>query len=170
MVLARLIFQATIYPIWLDKTEASDISKLATQFGTLRLIDEAISGKLASYTSYEHLQLEALIAWFHHLQPKFENNLNENTSKSALSSEFCKVGACLLLTLPEDVFSVISHFLSPSDICDIIFCCKSLCALVDSEKTWLVQYEVVKVVKPLVGIWVQKNPVIGISYPLLDAG
>lgn len=70
MVLARLIFQATIYPIWLDKTEASDISKLATQFGTLRLIDEAISGKLASYTSYEHLQLEALIAWFHHLQPK----------------------------------------------------------------------------------------------------
>jgi len=56
-----------------------------------------------------------------------------------------KVGACLLLTLPEDVFSVISHFLSPSDICDIIFCCKSLCALVDSEKTWLVQYEVVKV-------------------------
>jgi len=28
----------------------------------------------------------------------------------------------------------------------------------------------VEVVKPLVGIWVQKNPVIGISYPLLDAG
>ncbi|CAA0406323.1 unnamed protein product [Arabidopsis thaliana] len=169
MVLARLIFQATIYPIWLDKTGVSDISKLATQFGTLRLIDEAISGKLASYTSYEHLQLEALIAWFHHLQPKCSILLDTIISL-ACSTFPLKVGACLLLTLPEDVFSVISHFLSPSDICDIILCCKSLCALVDSEKTWLVQYEVVKVVKPLVGIWVQKNPEIGISYPLLDAG
>ena len=54
-------------------------------------------------------------------------------------------GACLLLTLPEDVFAVISRFLSPSDICNLILCGKSLRALVDSEKTWLVQYEVVKV-------------------------
>ncbi|CAH8277529.1 unnamed protein product [Arabidopsis lyrata] len=96
-------------------------------------------------------------------------------------------GACLLLTLPQDVFAVISRFLSPSDICNLILCGKSICALVDSEKTWLVQCEVVKViplfeivqwrigissykalcrflvevVKPLVGIWVQQNPELG---------
>ncbi|CAE6205275.1 unnamed protein product [Arabidopsis arenosa] len=95
--------------------------------------------------------------------------------------------ACLLLTLPQDVFAVISRFLSPSDICNLILCGKSICALVDSEKTWLVQCEVVKViplieivqwrigissykvlcrflvevVKPLVGIWVQENPELG---------
>ncbi|CAE6205215.1 unnamed protein product [Arabidopsis arenosa] len=96
-------------------------------------------------------------------------------------------GACLLLTLPEDLFTVISRFLSPTDICNLILCGKSLFALVDSEKTWLVQCEEVKVlplfeivqwrsgissykalcrflvevVKPLVGIWVQQNPELG---------
>ncbi|KAL1193357.1 putative F-box protein [Cardamine amara subsp. amara] len=96
-------------------------------------------------------------------------------------------GACSLLSLPGDVFSVISCFLSPSDICNLILCSKSLCALVDSEKTWLVQCEKVKVlplveivqwrvgissykvlcrflvqvVKPLVGIWVHQNPEVG---------
>ncbi|CAD5333478.1 unnamed protein product [Arabidopsis thaliana] len=96
-------------------------------------------------------------------------------------------GACLLLTLPEDIFVVISRFLSPSDICNLILCGKSLRALVDSEKTWLVQCEEVKVlpfleivqwrigissykalcrflvevVKPLLGIWVQQNPELG---------
>ena len=96
-------------------------------------------------------------------------------------------GACLLLTLPEDVFAVISRFLSPSDICNLILCGKSLPALVDTEKMWLVQCEEVKVlplleivqwrigissykalcrflvevVKPLLGIWVQQNPELG---------
>ncbi|VYS68725.1 unnamed protein product [Arabidopsis thaliana] len=96
-------------------------------------------------------------------------------------------GACLLLMLPEDIFVVISRFLSPSDICNLILCGKSLRALVDSEKTWLVQCEEVKVlplleivqwrigissykalcrflvevVKPLLGIWVQQNPELG---------
>ncbi|KAL1189626.1 putative F-box protein [Cardamine amara subsp. amara] len=96
-------------------------------------------------------------------------------------------GACSLLSLPGDVFAVISCFLSPSDICNLILCSKSLCALVDSEKTWLVQCEEVKVlplveivqwrvgissykvlcrflvqvVKPLIGIWVHQNPEVG---------
>ncbi|KAL1189623.1 putative F-box protein [Cardamine amara subsp. amara] len=97
------------------------------------------------------------------------------------------IGVSSLLSLPEDVFAVVSRFLSPSDICNLILCSKSLCALVDSEKTWLVQCEEVKVlplleivqwrlgitsykalcrflvevVKPLVGIWVQQNPELG---------
>ncbi|KAL1193356.1 putative F-box protein [Cardamine amara subsp. amara] len=96
-------------------------------------------------------------------------------------------GVSSLLSLSGDVFSVISCFLSPSDICNLILCSKSLCALVDSEKTWLVQCEEVKVlplveiiqwrvgissykvlcrflvqvVKPLVGIWVHQNPELG---------
>ncbi|VVB09246.1 unnamed protein product [Arabis nemorensis] len=96
-------------------------------------------------------------------------------------------GACLLLLLPEDVFGVISRFLSPNDIFNLSLSCKSLCDLVDSEKIWLVQCEVVKVLplyeilqwrigissykalcrflvevmKPLVGIWVHQNPELG---------
>ncbi|KAL1193359.1 putative F-box protein [Cardamine amara subsp. amara] len=96
-------------------------------------------------------------------------------------------GPCLLLLLHEDVFAVISCFLSPRDICNLILCCKSLCELVDSEKIWLAQCEVVdvlplvdiiqwrvgissykaltrflvEVVKPLVGIWVHQNPDLG---------
>ncbi|XP_024014613.1 F-box protein At5g39450 isoform X1 [Eutrema salsugineum] len=95
--------------------------------------------------------------------------------------------ACLLLSLPEDSFAVISRFLSPSDICNLSLCCKSLSDLVDSEKIWFVQCEVVKalplseifqwrtgissykslcrflveVVNPLVGIWVHQNPELG---------
>ncbi|VVB09247.1 unnamed protein product [Arabis nemorensis] len=96
-------------------------------------------------------------------------------------------GACLLLSVPEDVFAVISRSLSPSDICNLTLCCKSLCDLVDSEKIWLLQCEVLKVLplselvqwrvgissykalcrflvevmKPLVGIWVHQNPELG---------
>uniref|UniRef100_A0A1J3D5N6 F-box protein n=2 Tax=Noccaea caerulescens TaxID=107243 RepID=A0A1J3D5N6_NOCCA len=95
--------------------------------------------------------------------------------------------ACLLLSLPEDVFALISRFLSPNDICNLTLCCKSLCELVESEKIWLVQCEVVKalplseivqwrigissykslckflveVMKPLVGIWAHQNPELG---------
>ncbi|KFK33200.1 hypothetical protein AALP_AA6G343300 [Arabis alpina] len=95
--------------------------------------------------------------------------------------------SCVLLLLPEDVFGVISRFLSPIDICNLTLSCKSLCELVDSEKIWFVQCEVVKllplselvqwrigvssykvlcrflveVMKPLVGIWVHQNPELG---------
>ncbi|KAF8109356.1 hypothetical protein N665_0097s0011 [Sinapis alba] len=93
----------------------------------------------------------------------------------------------LLLSLPEDVFALISRFLSPTDVCNLSLCCKTLCDLVDSDKIWLVQCEVVKVlplseivqwrtgissykalcrflvevVKPLVGVWVHQNPELG---------
>ncbi|KAL1193352.1 F-box protein [Cardamine amara subsp. amara] len=96
-------------------------------------------------------------------------------------------GACLLLSLPEDVIAVIARFVSPRDVCNLSLCCKSLCDLLDSERIWLVQCEVVKVlplteivqwrieissykslcrflvdvVKPLVGIWVHQNPELG---------
>ncbi|CAN8273148.1 unnamed protein product [Cochlearia groenlandica] len=95
--------------------------------------------------------------------------------------------ACLLLSLPEDVFAVICRFLSPREVFNLILSCKSLCDIVDSEKVWLVQCEVVKalpllelvqwrigissykslcrflvdVVKPLVGVWVHQNPELG---------
>ncbi|KAJ4902398.1 putative F-box protein [Raphanus sativus] len=96
-------------------------------------------------------------------------------------------GTCLLLSLPEDVFAATSRFLSPSDICNLSLCCKSLCDLVDTEKIWFVQCELVKalplsdivrwrvgiasykalcrfllkVTKPLVGVWVHQEPELG---------
>uniref|UniRef100_A0A1J3HPQ0 Putative F-box protein n=1 Tax=Noccaea caerulescens TaxID=107243 RepID=A0A1J3HPQ0_NOCCA len=96
-------------------------------------------------------------------------------------------GTCSLPSLPEDVFAIISRFLSPSDICNLSFCCKSLCDLVGSEEIWLAQCELVKVLplseilqwrtgissykalcrflvevmKPLVGIWVHQSPELG---------
>ncbi|CAF1858703.1 hypothetical protein Bca4012_032421 [Brassica carinata] len=104
-----------------------------------------------------------------------------------LRSEESVGGTCLLLSLPEDVFAATSRFLSPSDICNLSLCCKSLCDLVDSEKIWFVQCELVKalplseivrwrigissykalcrflveVVKPLVGVWVHQEPELG---------
>ncbi|CAA7055423.1 unnamed protein product [Microthlaspi erraticum] len=97
------------------------------------------------------------------------------------------LGTSLLPSLPEDIFAVISRSLSPSDICNLSFCSKSLCALVGSEEIWLAQCELVKalplseilqwrigirsykvlcrflveVMKPLAGIWVQRNPELG---------
>ncbi|KAJ0230837.1 F-box protein [Hirschfeldia incana] len=93
----------------------------------------------------------------------------------------------LLLSLPEDVFALISRFLSPTDVCNLTLCCKTLRDLFDSEKIWLVQCEAVKVLplseivrwrtgissykslcrflvevtKPLVGVWVHQNPELG---------
>ncbi|CAA7055427.1 unnamed protein product [Microthlaspi erraticum] len=95
--------------------------------------------------------------------------------------------ACLLPSLPEDVFALISRSLSPNDICNLTLSCKSLFDLVETEKIWLVQCEVVKalplselvqwrigissykslckflveVVKPLVGVWAHQNPELG---------
>ncbi|KAJ4839791.1 hypothetical protein Tsubulata_033813 [Turnera subulata] len=98
--------------------------------------------------------------------------------------EFC--GSSFLLALPDDVFSMISRSLSPRDICNLSLCCRSLCALVASEKVWLTQCDMVGTVphrdliewrkgvssyralcrflvnvKPLIGIWVHQNPELG---------
>ncbi|XVF14861.1 hypothetical protein REPUB_Repub09cG0097500 [Reevesia pubescens] len=95
-------------------------------------------------------------------------------------------GSGLFLALPDDVFAIISLSLSPSDLCNLSICCKSLCALVASEKIWLTQCDVVGIVptmdlvewrkgvlsykalcrflvrvKPLIGIWVHQNPELG---------
>ncbi|XVF16927.1 hypothetical protein REPUB_Repub10bG0073100 [Reevesia pubescens] len=95
-------------------------------------------------------------------------------------------GSSLFLALPDDVFAIISRSLSPRDICNLSLCCKSLFALVASEKIWLTQCDVVGIVptrdlvewregvlsykalcrflvrvKPLIGIWVHQNPELG---------
>ncbi|XVE86485.1 hypothetical protein DITRI_Ditri18aG0037700 [Diplodiscus trichospermus] len=101
-----------------------------------------------------------------------------------MSPDTC--GSSLFLALPDDVFAIISLSLSPRDICNLSICCKSLCALVASEKIWLSQCDVVGIaptrdlvewregvisykalcrflvrVKPLIGIWVHQNPELG---------
>ncbi|XWS33130.1 hypothetical protein CRYUN_Cryun22dG0052400 [Craigia yunnanensis] len=106
-----------------------------------------------------------------------------------MNLELCKSETCgssLFLALPDDVFAIISRSLSPSDICNLSVCCKSLCALVASEKIWLSQCDVVEIlptrdlvewregvssykalcrflvrVQPLIGIWVHQNPELG---------
>ncbi|EFH47036.1 hypothetical protein ARALYDRAFT_494041 [Arabidopsis lyrata subsp. lyrata] len=111
--------------------------------------------------------------------------MNQMRKNGDLGSE--SFGACLLLSLPEDVIAVIARFVSPRDICNLSLCCKSLCEVFDSERIWLVQCEVVKVLslsemiqwrigissykafcrflgevmKPLVGVWVHQNPELG---------
>ncbi|XP_039038642.1 F-box protein At5g39450-like [Hibiscus syriacus] len=95
-------------------------------------------------------------------------------------------GSSLFLALPDDVFAIISRSLSPKGICNIGICCKSLCALVASEKIWLTQCDLVAIVptrdlvewregvesykalcrflvrvKPLLGLWVHQNPELG---------
>ncbi|KAJ1391490.1 F-box-like domain superfamily [Sesbania bispinosa] len=92
----------------------------------------------------------------------------------------------MLLYLPDDVFAIVSRFLSPRDMCNLSLCCKSLNALVASEKIWLTQCEILGIVphkdlvewrkgvssykalcrfllsvQPLIGIWVHQNPELG---------
>ncbi|KAK3211444.1 hypothetical protein Dsin_016150 [Dipteronia sinensis] len=99
-------------------------------------------------------------------------------------SEFC--GSSFLVALPDDIFAIISRSLLPKDLCNLSLCCKSLCALVASEKVWLSQCDIVGIVshgdliewrkgvsaykalcrflisvKPLIGIWVHQNPELG---------
>jgi len=94
--------------------------------------------------------------------------------------------SCLLLDLPDDVFTIICRFLSTRDICILSLCCRSLYVLVASEKVWLTQCDMVGIVphrdllewrkgvssyralcrflvsvKPLIGIWVHQNPELG---------
>ncbi|PRQ49484.1 putative F-box domain-containing protein [Rosa chinensis] len=100
------------------------------------------------------------------------------------SAESC--GSSLLLALSDDVFSIITCFLSLKDLCNLGLCCRNLYALVDCEKVWLTQCEQVGIVplqdliewrkavssykalcrflfsvQPLMGIWVHQNPELG---------
>ncbi|XP_031385885.1 F-box protein At5g39450-like [Punica granatum] len=99
-------------------------------------------------------------------------------------SEKCDLS--LIHALPDDIFAIVSRSLSPRDVCNLSLCCRSLCALVESEKVWLSQCEVLGIVpakdliewrkgvssykalchflvavQPLLGIWVHQNPELG---------
>ncbi|KAL4330195.1 hypothetical protein HN51_036898 [Arachis hypogaea] len=92
----------------------------------------------------------------------------------------------LFLSLPDDVFAMVSRFLLPRDVCSLSLCCRSLYALAACEKVWLTQCDMVGIVphkdlvdwrtgvssykaicrfllniKPLIGIWVHQNPELG---------
>ncbi|KAG2307990.1 hypothetical protein Bca52824_027738 [Brassica carinata] len=78
-------------------------------------------------------------------------------------------GTCLLLLLPEDVIAAIPRFLSPSGVCNLTLCCKSLYDLVLplSEivqwRTGISSYKtlcrfLLEVMKPLLGVWVNQVP------------
>lgn len=94
--------------------------------------------------------------------------------------------SCLLLSLPDDLFAIVSRFLSPRDVCNLSLCCRSLYALVASEKVWLTQCDELGIlplvdivewrkgvssykalcrflvsIQPLIGIWVHQNPELG---------
>ncbi|CAN6839719.1 unnamed protein product, partial [Brassica oleracea] len=59
--------------------------------------------------------------------------------------------------------AAIPRFLSPSDVYNLSLCCKSLYDLVlaNSENIWLAQCELVQVMKPLIGVWVNQVPELG---------
>lgn len=91
-----------------------------------------------------------------------------------------------LVSLLDDVFAIVARSLFPRDICNLSLCCKSLSNLVNSEKVWLTQCEIVGIVssqdliewrngvssykalcrflvrvQPLIGIWAHQNPELG---------
>ena len=99
-------------------------------------------------------------------------------------SEPC--GSSLLLSLPYDILAIVSWSLSPRDLCNLSLCCRSLCALMATEKVWLTRCEMMGIlshrdliewrkgvssykalcrflicVEPLIGIWVHQNPELG---------
>uniref|UniRef100_A0A3Q7G930 F-box domain-containing protein n=1 Tax=Solanum lycopersicum TaxID=4081 RepID=A0A3Q7G930_SOLLC len=106
------------------------------------------------------------------------------TTTTTMSPDVC--GSSLLLSLPDDVFAIVSRSLSPRDVCNLGLCCRNLHDLAASEKVWLSQCEMLGVVpyrdviewrkgvcsykalchffvsiKPLLGIWVHQNPELG---------
>ncbi|CAN4122406.1 unnamed protein product [Withania somnifera] len=108
----------------------------------------------------------------------------ESGTTTTMLPDVC--GSTLLLTLPDDVFSLVSRSLSPRDLCNLGLCCRNLHDLAASEKVWLSQCDVLGVVpckdliewrkgvssykalchflvsiKPLLGIWVHQNPELG---------
>ncbi|PQQ11515.1 F-box protein [Prunus yedoensis var. nudiflora] len=74
-----------------------------------------------------------------------------------MSSESC--GSSLLLALSDDVFSIVTWSLSPRDIGNLSLCCRSLYALMESEKVWQIQCEMVGIV-PLKTLF-SGNPELG---------
>lgn len=106
------------------------------------------------------------------------------TTTTTMLPDVC--GSSLLLTLPDDVFALVSRSLSPRDLCNLGLCCRNLHDLAASDKVWLSQCEMLGVVpykdliewrkgvcsykvlchflvgiKPLLGIWVHQNPELG---------
>ncbi|KAF8370091.1 hypothetical protein HHK36_031875 [Tetracentron sinense] len=92
----------------------------------------------------------------------------------------------LILALPDDVFAIVSRFLSPRDACNLRLCCQSLNAVAASDKVWLAQCDILGLVaaqdlvewrkgvssykalcrflvsvRSLIGIWVHQNPELG---------
>lgn len=95
-------------------------------------------------------------------------------------------GSSFLVTLPDDIFAIITGSLPMRDVCNLGLCCRALYALVASDKVWLAQCErlgvvpnrelsewrkevssykvlcrFLMVVQPLLGIWVHQNPELG---------
>ncbi|KAF6147958.1 hypothetical protein GIB67_001533 [Kingdonia uniflora] len=92
------------------------------------------------------------------------------------------------MSLPDDVFTIMSKSLTPRDVCSLSLCCRNLNELAVSDKVWVRQCKTVGVgfvgyrdivewregvscykslcrfllgVKPLIGIWVHQNPELG---------
>ncbi|KAI3934274.1 hypothetical protein MKW98_009255 [Papaver atlanticum] len=102
-----------------------------------------------------------------------------------MMSDVC--GSRLFMSLPDDVFILLTDSVSPRDLCSISLCCTSLNTLVSSDKVWLSQCESLRIVnsqadlvewrngvtsykclckfmfsvQPLLGIWVHQNPELG---------
>ncbi|KZV53861.1 F-box protein-like [Dorcoceras hygrometricum] len=95
-------------------------------------------------------------------------------------------GSSFLLSLPDDIFTLITRFLSSRDVCSLGLSCRDLHVVVSSDKVWLAQCDILGVVpcktliewrkgvrsykalcrflaniQPLVGIWVHQNPELG---------
>ncbi|EYU31562.1 hypothetical protein ABFS82_12G037400 [Erythranthe guttata] len=91
-----------------------------------------------------------------------------------------------LLSLPDDIFSVITNFLSPKDVCRLGLGCPLLNSVLSSDKVWIVQCNKLGLIpftalvewrngvcsykslckflvniRPLIGIWVHQNPELG---------
>ncbi|CAL0327743.1 unnamed protein product [Lupinus luteus] len=113
-----------------------------------------------------------------------KNNIQVGLDWISMLHEHCH--SSLILSLPDDVFSIVVRFLSPIDVCNLGMCCRNLNAFVASEKIWLTQCGLLGIlphndlvewrkgvssykalcrflvsVQPLIGIWVHQNPELG---------
>lgn len=95
-------------------------------------------------------------------------------------------GSSLFLSLPDDIFAIITRSLSSRDVCSLGLSCRDLRVIVTSDKVWFAQCDILEVVscktliewrkgvrsykalcrflaniQPLVGIWVHQNPELG---------
>ncbi|XXG87095.1 hypothetical protein AAC387_Pa11g1869 [Persea americana] len=108
----------------------------------------------------------------------------DQSSSSRDATDPC--GSRMLLSLPDDVLSILSAFLHPRDLCNLSLCCRSLRSLALSDKLWVVQCSITGLLPPrdltkwrsslssyralcrflhsalpLLGIWVHQNPELG---------